>query len=156
MTRHDRPGAPFDDRYASNGPLIAGPRWYRTRIRMWGPLLGVIPMGVLGAIGWTSLQVGDGRRSGILGLVGGVAAAPGLLFAGAPFSDNDRYPMAVLASVPLWIVLGFLASRRATRTTVASWRDYWREMLFLTVAVVVGAIAALVAATTILGESLVV
>ena len=63
--------------------------------------------------------------------------------------------MAVLASVPLWLVLGLVASRRATRSTVASWRDYWREMAFLTVAVVIGAIVALAAATKILDESLV-
>ena len=61
----------------------------------------------------------------------------------------------MLASVPMWIVLGFVASRRATASSVASWRDYWRELLWLTVAVVMGAIAALVAATTILGESLI-
>jgi hypothetical protein len=83
-----------------------------------------------------------------------VAAAPGLLFAGAPFADDSSYPMAVVASIPMWLVLGWLASRRATRSTVASWRDYWREMTFLTIAVVLGAIVALAAATSVLGESL--
>ena len=121
---------------------------------MFGPVLGLVPMALLGAISWSSLRLGDGRTSGLLALVAGVSAAPGLLFVGAPFADDAKYPMAILASVPLWLVLGLIASRRATRSTVASWRDYWREMTFLTIAVVLGAIVALAAATSILGQSL--
>ena len=115
----------------------------------------MVPMALLGAISWLSLRIGEGRTSGLLALVAGVSAAPGLLFVGAPFADDAKYPMAVLASIPLWLLLGLIASRRATRSTVASWRDYWREMTYLTVAVVIGAIVALAAATKILDESLV-
>ena len=111
-------------------------------------------MALLGAASWLALRVADGRTSGLLGLVAGVSAAPGLLVVGAPFADDAQYPLAVAASIPIWLALGFLASRRATRATCASWSDYWREMTFLTVAVVLGAIAALAAATWILGESL--
>jgi hypothetical protein len=125
------------------------------RIRLFGPVLGMVPMAVLGAVSWLSLRIGDGRTSGLLALVAGVSAAPGLLFVGAPFADEAKYPMAILASMPLWLVLGLIASRRATRSTVASWRDFWREMTYLTVAVVIGAIVALAAATKILDESLV-
>jgi hypothetical protein len=121
-----------------------------------GPLLGLVPMAALGGGALLVLRMGDGRRSGIAGLLGGVAAAPGLLVVGAPFADNAEYPKAVAASAVLWLVLGLLASRRATRSTIASWRDYWREMSLLTIAVVLGAGVALVAATAILGESLVV
>jgi len=135
---------------------MAGPRWYRQRIRLFGPLLGLVPMAILGGGAWLTLRVGEGRTSGIAGLVGGVSAAPGLLIAGAPFADDARYPTAVIASMPLWLVLGLLASRRATRAPIASWRDYWREMIGLTLAVVLGAIGALVVATVVLGESLVV
>ena len=122
---------------------------------MFGPVLGMVPMAILGAISWCSLRLGDGKTSGLLALVAGVSAAPGLLFVGAPFADDARYPTAILASIPLWLVLGLIASRRATRSTVASWRDYWREMTYLTTAVVIGAIVALAAATKILDESLV-
>ena len=158
MTRHDQP-APRPDRTfgVKSAPLTAGPRWYRTRIRVLGPLLGLVPMAVLGAVVVdASLQMGEGGTSGIGGLVTGVSAAPGLLVAGAPFADDTRYPLAVVASVPMWLLLGLIASRRATRSTIASWRDYWREMLFLTVAVVLGAIGAIVLSTVLLGESLVV
>ena len=71
------------------------------RIRVLGPLLGLVPMALFGAIAWLSLRLGDGRTSGLLGLVAGVAAAPGLLFAGAPFADDSSYPMAVVASIPI-------------------------------------------------------
>jgi len=150
MSRHDHPGPD-----ALGAPLTAGPRWYRTRIRVFGPVLGVVPMIVMGLVSMVVLETTDGRTSGLVGLVSGVSAAPGLLVAGAPFADDSAYPMAVLASTPLWLVLGLIASRRATRSPMASWRDYWREMTWLTVGVVLGAIAALVAATSILGESLI-
>jgi len=113
-------------------------------------------MAVLGVVSWSALRLGDGRTSGLIGLVAGVAAAPGLLVAGAPLADDARYPLAVLASVPLWVLLGFLASRRATARPVATWVDYSREMFWLTIAVVLGSSAALIAATAILGESLIV
>lgn len=112
-------------------------------------------MVVIGATAWLALELGDNRTSGLIGLIGGVSAAPGLLVAGAPFADDARYPLAVIASAPLWLLLGLIASRRATRGPIASWRDYWREMGWLTIAVIVGACAALVAATNILGESLI-
>ena len=152
MTRHDQPGARTE---MPSAPLTAGPRWYRARIRAVGPLLGLVPMGVIGGIAWLALRLGDGRTSGLIGLAAGVVAAPGLMVAGAPFADDTLYPLAVLGSVPLWLVLGLIASRRSTRSPMASWRDYWRELLWLTIAVVIGAIGALVAATAILGESLV-
>ena len=102
-----------------------------------------------------ALQLGDGRTSGLIGLVTGVSAAPGLLVAGAPFADDGRYPLAVVASIPLWLMLGLVASRRATKRPMATWTDYWRELMWLTSGVVIGAVAALVAATSILGESLI-
>jgi hypothetical protein len=112
-------------------------------------------MAVMGGTSLIAAQAGDNRMSGLIELIGGVSAAPGLLVVGAPFADGSRYPIAVLASVPLWLALGLLASRRATSRVVASWRDYWRELTWLTIGVVIGAVGALVAATSILGESLI-
>jgi len=134
---------------------MAGPRWYRARIRLLGPFFGLIPMVILGAIAMLALQIGDGRTSGLVGLVAGVSAAPGLLVAGAPFADDAGYPLAILASTPLWLILGLIASRRSTRIPTATWRDYARELLWLTIAVMIGASGALIAATASLGESLI-
>lgn len=152
MTRHDHPGGRAA---APARPLMAGPRWYRTRIRTWGPALGLVPMALFGLVCWVALASGDGRSSGLLGLVAGVSAAPGLLVAGVPFADTSTYPAAIVASAVLWLLLGLISSRRATRRSIASWRDYTRELSWLSVAVVLGAIVALAAAAAILDESLV-
>jgi hypothetical protein len=120
-----------------------------------GPLFGLIPMAILGAIALIALELGDGRTSGLIGLAAGTAAAPGLLVAGAPFGDEANYPIAVLASVPLWLVLGSVAARRATRRSIATWSDYARELAYLTIAVIVGAGLALYIAAKIVGEALI-
>ena len=57
-------------------------------------------------------------------------------------------------SALLWVLLGFVASRRATRSPVASWRTFGRELFWLAFAVMLGAIVALVVATLTLGDSL--
>ena len=115
----------------SHPPLHDGPRWYRTRIRSTGSVVGLLPPLAIGAIAWLALELFDGQWSGLIGLFGGAIAAPGLLVAGAPFADSDHYPLAILASVPLWLIVGFLASRRATRSPVATWREYWHEYVWI-------------------------
>jgi hypothetical protein len=139
---------------APNPPLLAGPRWYRSRIRSLGWLVALIPPAVVGAVAWLALRLADTRWSGLIGLFGGVVAAPGLLVAGAPLADESNYPLAVAASIPLWLLIGLLASRRATRSPMATWRDFWREYAWMFAGVAVGAAGALIAATVILGESL--
>lgn len=145
----DQPVEPAQD------PLVAGPLWYRARIRRLGAVFGLAPMLLMGVIAWAALQLGDGKLSGTIGLFGGVSAAPGLLVAGVPFSDSSWHWLAVAASVPIWALLGLIAARRATRSPVADWSDFRGQLLWLTLAVVIGATGALLASTAILGESLV-
>lgn len=121
---------------------------------MFGPFLAVAPPAVLGVLAWTVLRLGDDRWTGVFGLFGGVIAAPGLLVAGAPFGDDSTYRLAVLLSAPLWILVGLVASRRSTRSPMATWSDFWREYAWLAAGVAVGASGALFAASAILGESL--
>jgi hypothetical protein len=109
----------------------------------------------LGLLSLAALAVSDGRTSGLIGLVAGAAAAPGLLLAGAPFGDDANYPLAVAASIPLWLVLGFWASRRATVRSMAGWVDYARELAWLTVSVIVGAIVGIAVAASMVGEALI-
>ena len=78
------------------------PRWYRRRIRFWGPLLGLLVPGLVGAVAYLALRVSDAPWSGAVGLIGGVFAAPVLLLVGAPFGDRDLYPLAVGASAVVW------------------------------------------------------
>ena len=134
--------------------LIEGPRWYRRRIRVWGPVAALAIPAVVGAIAWLSLRLFDTAWSGAVGLIGGVIAAPGLLAAGAPFGDNTLYPVAVAASGLMWVLIGFVASRRATRNPMATWGDFWRHYLWMLGGVWVGAGAALGIAALSISDSL--
>ena len=157
MSRRPQPARPARERPPTrrDGPVVEGPQWYRSRLRRWGWLAGLAPMVLIGGAAWIVLRVGEGRASGLFGLAAGVTAAPGLLVAGAPFASSSTYPLAVAASAPLWCALGLVAARRATVSPVAGWFDYARELLWLTVAVAVGAGVALAVATLYLGELLV-
>ena len=135
-------------------PLIEGPRWYRSKIRLWGPFLALVVPGIVGAIAYFSLQWFDTAWSGAVGLILGVMAAPALLAAGAPFGDRDLYPLAIAASGVMWMLIGFLASRRATRNPMATWGDYWRHYAWLCGGVWLGSAAALVIAAYSIGDSL--
>jgi hypothetical protein len=135
--------------------VIEGPRWYRTRIRNQGPFLALIAPLVLGAVALVALNLGDNTASGLIGLVLGVFAAPGLLVVGAPFSSASLYPIGIGVSVVLWLIVGYVAARRATRNPMASWADFWRNYWWLTVGIWIGAAAALVIARYTLGEALI-
>ncbi len=89
-----------------------------------------------------------------MGLIGGVFAAPALLAAGAPFGDRGLYPVAIGASMVLWLLVGFLAARRATRNPMATWSDYWRHYAWMCGGVWAGAVIALVVAALSISDSL--
>ncbi len=135
-------------------PLTEGPRWYRTRIRRWGPPLGLVVPGILGAIAYAALQLSDAAWSGAVGLIGGVCAAPGLLLVGAPFGEHDLYGLAIAASALLWLLVGFLASRRATRNPMATWNDYWRHFAWMCGGIWLGCCVALGIAALVISDSL--
>lgn len=135
--------------------LIEGPRWYRARIRLLGPPLGVLIPGAIGLVGYLALQLSDASWSGPLGLLGGYFGAPTLLAVGAPFGDRDMYPLAIAAAGILWLLVGLLASRRATRNPMATWPDYWRHYFWLLGGIWVGVAVALVIATVRIGTGIV-
>lgn len=146
-----RPSSDTNARYS----LTDGPQWYRTRIRTFGPLLApVIPL-LIGALGYVVLRVSDASWSGAVGLFGSYLGAPALLAVGAPFGDRALYPVAVGASVLMWLVIGFVASRRATRHPVAVWGDFWRHYFWLLAGTWAGVVAALAIATARVGSGIV-
>lgn len=135
-------------------PVYEGPRWYRDRIRRIGPALALVVPAILGAAAVLVLGAFDGLASGWAGLVLGVCAAPGLLVIGVPFAGSDTWWMGIALSVPLWLVVGVLASRTATRNPVATFSDFWRAYRWLVAGVWVGVVVALVSATALLGRQL--
>jgi hypothetical protein len=148
------PGARSPSPPLPGAPLVEGPRWYRTRIRLWGPLLGLAVPGVVGTIAYLALRLSDTAWSGAVGLIGGVFAAPGLLVVGAPFGERSLYPVAVGASVLGWVLVGVLASRRATRNPMATWSDFWRHFAWLCGGIWAGCSIALGVAALVISDSL--
>lgn len=132
--------------------MIDGPQWYRWRIRRSGPFVALILPAIVGIGGVALLRLSDAPWSGAAGLLGSVMGAPGLLVVGAPFGDRGMYPLAVLASAVLWLLVGFVASQRATRNPLATWSDYWRHCLPMTIGIWAGAAAGLGIAALVVGE----
>ena len=136
---------------AAIAPIRRGPKAYRRQIRQRGPIAGSLLPATIGLIGLLLLRNNTQPWRGIGGFLLAILAAPVLLVTGAPLTTRHSYTLALLASAALWVLLGTIASRMATRTPVATWRDFWREYLWLASGVWVGIVVALVAANLILG-----
>jgi hypothetical protein len=132
-----------------------GPRAYRTKLRSSGPVVALVPPGLLGLFSLMLLHGHSSLTRGLAGFLTAVLAAPGLLVAGAPLrSGGNVYLVAVLGSAVLWMIVGAIAARRATRHPAASWRDYWREYLWLAVGIWLGVVVALIAVNLVFGRAL--
>lgn len=136
------------------GHVHGGPHWYRARIRRLGPFLALALPALIGLIAVCALEFANGLVSGWTGLVLGVCAAPGLLVIGAPFASTSSYPIGIGISVVLWLGIGVIATRVATRNPVASFTDFWRAYRWLAGSVFIGALAALGASSLLLGRQL--
>lgn len=136
-------------------PVPLGPRAYRSKLRGSGPLVALIPPGVLGGFSLLLLSSHTSLVRGVAGFLTAVLAVPGLLVAGAPLrSGRGVYLGAIVGSAVLWMLVGAVAARRATRVPAASWRDFWREYLWLAVGVWLGVIVALAAVNLVFGRAL--
>ena len=117
-----------------------------------GVLAGLLPPAVLGALSMLLLRDNQTTVRGVLGFVTAVLAAPGLLVAGVPMAGSTGlYLAAAAASALMWLLVGAVASARATRRPVATWGDFWKEYLWLAGGVWLGVFGSLVAANLILG-----
>jgi hypothetical protein len=136
-------------------PVPLGPRAYRSKIRGSGALVALVPPGLLGCISLLLLRGHTSLGRGIAGFLTAILAAPGLLVAGAPLrSGRGVYLAAIAGSAVLWMVVGAISARRATRLPAASWRDYWHEYVWLAAGVWLGVVVALGAVNLIVGRAL--
>ncbi len=118
-------------------------------------MVALLPPTALGLFSLLLLRGHTSAGRGGAGFLTAVLAAPGLLVAGAPLrSGSGFYLGAVVGSAVLWMIVGAVAARRATRLPVASWRDFWREYLWLAFGVWLGVLAALVAVNLMFGRAL--
>ena len=136
-------------------PVPMGPRAYRSKLRGSGPIVALLPPGILGVVSLLLLRGHTSLVRGVAGFLTAIFAAPGLLVAGAPLrSGRSVYLGAVVGSAVLWMIVGAIAARRATRMPAASWRDYWREYVWLAAGVWLGVVLALGAVNLIFGRAL--
>jgi hypothetical protein len=54
----------------------------------------------------------------------------------------------------MWMLVGFLAARRATRNPMATWPDFWRHYAWMCAGIWAGASIALVVAALSISDSL--
>ncbi len=132
-----------------------GPRAFRYRIRRRGPFVGLVPAAALGALSFALLHNNATTSSGIAGFAAAVLAAPALMPAGIPLAaGTSRLLLGIAVSAVLWFGVGVVAARRATRSPVATWRDFWREYSWLAAGVWLGVVASLIVVEVVVGRAL--
>jgi hypothetical protein len=136
--------APADAPMVRTGrPVPDGPVANRRAVRRYGAFAALLAPAVAGGIGALLLWGSDTAWRGVPGFTLLVAAAPIMPLAGVPASGgSDRYLIAGVLSAVLWMVIGFVASRRATRMPIATWYDWRTEYIRLALGASLGGLAA--------------
>lgn len=110
---------------------------------------------MLGAVAALALHDNTSSTRGIGGFAAAVFAAPAMLAFGVPLaSGSSKVMLGALVSAAIWFALGLLAARRATRSPVATWRDFWRELVWLVGGVWLGTVIALVVVQLAVGGAI--
>lgn len=138
-----------------NMAVPQGPREFRSRIRHRGPFVAMGPAAALGVVSAMLLHGNTSTVRGIAGFGAAVLGAPALLAAGVPLAtESSRKFFGVVASIALWFAVGVLAARRATRSPVAMWRDFWREFAWLAAGIWIGVGMGLAMTELLVGRAL--
>jgi hypothetical protein len=134
-----------------------GPRAYRHRVRWYGALAGLAaPAIALLLAAFIGAGVDATGRS--LAMKGGAVlvlvlfALPTAMLLGIPWEGGGgRYFLAVVTSIAVWLVIGAVAGHRATRSAVATWRDWWREYALIAAGLGAGVVVGLAIMAIALG-----
>lgn len=96
----------------------------------------------MAAAGLMSALVLWGSQStvrGVIGFILAVVACPTLPIVGFPISSGvSKWLIAIASSAVLWMILGYVATRRSTKRAVAGWPEWRSEWLRLAVGVWIG------------------
>jgi hypothetical protein len=142
--------------YRSVPVVPSGPRAFRYRIRRLGPIVGMMPPAMLGVIAILALRGNTSTGRGLGGFAAAVLAAPAMLAFGVPLaSGGSKVALGVAVSAAAWILIAMVAARRATRSPVATWRDFWREYAWLAAGVWLGVLIAIVVLRFTVGSALI-
>lgn len=137
-------------------PVVpGGPRAFRYRIRRLGPLAALVPAAILSVASYGLLHDNAATSRGIAGFAAAVLGAPGLMAFGVPLANGSgKVMLGALVSAVLWLLVGLVAARRATRSPVATWRNFWREYLWLAGGIWAGVVVSLVVVELTVGRAL--
>lgn len=125
---------------------------HRRRVRSLGAFAGLLPPAVFVAIGGLLLWGSNTGKRGLPGFVSLVLGVPVLPLLGVPAEGGSgRYALAGVSSGVVWLFIGWIAARRATRLPVAGWAEWRKEYFPLAIGVWIGAIAALIIAGMMVG-----
>ena len=134
-------------------PVPRGPRAYRSQVRRLGVFAALVPPAALGVLALVLLNNNSSTWRGLASYLCAVLAAPCLLIAGVPLSSGSGvYLVGIVGSAAIWCALGAVAARRATSRPVATWRDFWREYLWLAGGVWFGVVLALAILALVIGR----
>jgi hypothetical protein len=124
---------------ARSAPVRGGPVAYRLALRRKGPFLALlVPLG-LAAFGYVVWTASAGIRPALIVWFLAVLAMPTAMLVGLPlFASTATLWAGVASSALVWWLLGRYAARRPTRSPIATWRDWWREFVVLTLAMWAG------------------
>ena len=127
---------------------------YRLALRRLGPLAGLTVPLAMAALGYVIWNGSTGIRPALIVWFLAALAMPTAVLVGLPlFTTTATLWAGVGTSAVVWLLLGRYAARRATRSPVASWRDWWREFAALTVGMWAGIGAGLVTLSFVLSRA---
>lgn len=123
-----------------SGEIVPDGIEYHTRaIKIFGPLMALVPMTVSGLVSLVILWGSQSTLRGVVGFTLAIVSCPTLPIFGFPVTDGSIRWVAVLASsAAVWIAVGALASRRATSRAVAGWPEWRREWFRLAFGIWIG------------------
>lgn len=111
---------------------------YRQELRRKSGAYAVAGAAAIALLGMLLIAL-PGRLTGLLGFVLIIAACPLLVAFGIPLTVSvGSVALGVLLSFALWFGLAQWAAHRATRAPIADWRDWWRMLWPLVLAMALG------------------
>ena len=132
-----------------------GPRAFRYRIRRFGAVVALAPAAALGLASVALLHDNAATTRGVAGFAAAMLGGPALMAFGVPLaSGSSKILLGAAVSALLWCAVGIVASLRATRSPVATWRDFWREYLWMAGGIWLGVVVALVVVELTVGRAL--
>jgi hypothetical protein len=139
-------------------PVPKGPVAYRRSIRRLGPVMALVPPGVLLVLGLVvrSLWPCEGLECvtpSLLFYGCALLAVPTAIPAGLPLMASElTIALALVSSALVWMFIGRWAARTATESPVATWRDWWVEVATVTLGMWAGVLGGLVVTAFILSR----